>query len=183
MMTSAAARFSFDEKNRGSIEAGQARRLRRARRSFPDGARRAAPLDSGGSDGHRRADRVRAPRQQGAAMMNRRLFLSKTAAATVGLAALPGAEPRAERERDDQRRDHRPSRRQQGPSDVDRPRPRAGSLRTSRRHPQRPHHACRGCRRTAFQRLAVLREGEDGAAIRRRKPTSGACSTIATSMP
>ena len=94
--------------------------------------------------------------------MNRRHFLRRTAAATAGLAlALPrrGA-CTDERERDGQRRDHRPSRRQQGPRHLDGEGPGTGSLRTSQRHRQRPHHPCGGRRRTAFQRLAVLCEAE-----------------------
>ena len=94
--------------------------------------------------------------------MNRRHFLRRTAAATAGLAlALPRRGARTdERERDGQRRDHRASRRQQGPRHVDGEGPRAGSLRTSQRHRQRPHHPCGGRRRASFQRLAVLREAE-----------------------
>ena len=66
--------------------------------------------------------------------MDRRHFLQKTAAATAGLALRPQAQPCPdEPERDGQRRNHRASRPQQGPSHVDRPGPGTGSLRASRR--------------------------------------------------
>ncbi len=60
MMTRDAARFSFDERNRGSIEPGKLGDFVGTRRSRADVQRRTAALYSAGSDRHRRSRRVRA---------------------------------------------------------------------------------------------------------------------------